>query len=734
MPDMKIEMERIRREPLPRRTAADIQERVSGLMARMTLPEKIGQMFQTTHWSGIVTGPEYDTHQTLEKVRKGKIGSFQGLTDNQVIYQLQKIAVEETRLGIPLLFCLDIIHGCRTTFPTNLAMSCSWNPELVRKSISVVAAESAHSGVNLTFSPMLDLVRDPRWGRVMESNGEDACLSSAFAEAYVRGYQQDNLSGYDTVACCAKHYVGYGAVEAGREYNAVDLSERVLRNHYLPPFAAAIKAGVKMVMTSFNTLFDIPVTANEPVLRGMLRGDLKFRGVTVSDYSSSAEIKCHKIATDDETVAVKCLKAGLDVEMMSNSYINHLEAAVAKGRIPATLIEEACARILTLKYELGLFDNPYKNIYADPEQNFQNSKYRVQAFETACESAVLLKNDAVLPLGTDRKIALIGPFSDSKDVIGAWGGKADWNATVTLKEAFEDAGLPFIHERGSNVYDGLDATAATRAAAAADIVVLAVGEPGNLSGEAASRTCLDLPGVQNELFTAVLAAKKPVVVVIFSGRPLTIGDWIEKTQATLWAWQLGTESGHALCALLTGARNPSGKLTMTFPRSVGQIPLYYNFLPTGRPYMPENPTEMFRTHYVDLPNEPLFPFGFGRGYSPFVYGAMKTDKEILKPGDAVTVSVDVFNAGTYDGAETVQLYIEAECFSVARPVNELKKFAKRKIKAGHSETFTFSLDSDDFAFWNADMVFISEPGRYQIKVGPSSAELQMTVIVLSLTT
>ncbi len=372
MSEMENEMKQIRRDPLPRRTKTQIRELVATLMARMTLSEKIGQMFQTTHWSGIITGPDYDTHRTLAMVREGKIGSFQGLTDNQVIFQLQKIATEETRLGIPLLFCLDIIHGCQTAFPTNLAMSCSWNPELVRKSMAVVAAESAHSGVNLTFSPMLDLVRDPRWGRVMESNGEDACLSSAFAKAYVQGYQQDDLSGYDTVACCAKHYVGYGAVQAGREYNTVDLSERVLRNHYLPPFAAAINAGAKMVMTSFNTLFDIPVTANEPVLRGMLRSDLGFQGVTVSDYSSSAEIKCHKIATDDETVAVKCLRAGLDLEMMSTTYIHHLEAAVARKKVSETLIDEACARILTLKYELGLFDNPYKNIYADPEQNGRN--------------------------------------------------------------------------------------------------------------------------------------------------------------------------------------------------------------------------------------------------------------------------------------------------------------------------------------------------------------------------
>ncbi len=343
---------------------------------------------------------------------------------------------------------------------------------------------------------------------------------------------------------------------------------------------------------------------------------------------------------------------------------------------------------------------------------------------------MLLKNNGVLPLTKDRKIALIGPFSDSKDVIGAWGGKADWNATVTLKEAFTAAGLAFVHENGSNVYDGLDVAAVTRAAANADVVVLAVGEPGNLSGEAASRTSLDLPGVQNELFAAVLAAGKPIVAVIFSGRPLCIGDGIGKTAATLWAWQLGTESGNALGALLTGSRNPSGKLTMTFPRSVGQIPLYYNFRPTGRPSMPENPTEMFRTHYVDLPNKPLYPFGFGIGYSLFVYGKMKTDRAILEADDIVTVSVDVANTGLHDGAETVQVYIEAECFSVSRPVNELKKFAKRMIVAGHSETFVFTLDRDDFAFWNADMQFVAEPGRYQIKVGPSSAELQTTSIVL----
>lgn len=588
--------------------------------------------------------------------------------------------------------------------------------------MKIVAFESSHSGVNVTFSPMLDLVRDPRWGRVMESNGEDPYLSQQIAKAYIRGYQQNHLTGYDSIGACAKHYVGYGAGIAGREYNTVDMSERVLFNFYLPPFQAAIDAGVKMVMTSFNTLFDIPVTANQYLLRNVLRDKLGFRGTTVSDYSSCDEIINHKIAVDDREVAKKCLIAGLDIEMMSKTYRHHLKDLVKKHEINPLLIDEAVARILTLKYELGLFDNPYKNIYADPETHYMHPRARKQALEMAKNSAVLLKNTGSLPLSTMDDIALIGPFIQSKDIAGAWGGKGNWHDNVTIHQAFSEH-RSFAYAEGTLVFEKTDIPAAVAMAAKADKVILALGEPYFYSGEAASRANPVLPAVQRELYQEIRKVAKQLIVVIFAGRPLLIDDIASSADAILYAWQLGTESGHAIYQILTGIHNPSAKLTMTFPKVLGQVPLYYNYLKTGRPYNPANPTDTFKTHYLDVQNEPLYPFGHGLSYSVFRYSPIHAPLRRLSSNQSISVSVDITNETDVSGTEIVQLYIEALHFSVSRPINELRGFQKITFDPHETKTVRFHLKKEDFAYYNIDMDYVAEMGEYLVKIGPDSSHL-----------
>lgn len=722
MTTLRQEIQRLKRPVLPIRTEEEIKALVEALMQKMTLAEKIGQLYETSHYSGVVTGPEYHDQDIVKDVRSGRIGSLQGLMNNEVIYQLQRTAVKESRLGIPLFFALDIIHGCRTVFPTNLAMSCSFDPDLIEKAMKIVAFESSHSGVNLTFSPMLDLVRDPRWGRVMESNGEDPYLSQQIAKAYIRGYQQHHLTGYNSIGACAKHYVGYGAGIAGREYNTVDMSERVLFNYYLPPFQSAIKEGVAMVMTSFNTLFDVPVTANKYLLRDVLRDKLGFQGVTVSDYSSCDEIINHKIALDDREVAKKCLMAGLDIEMMSKTYRNHLLNLVKKQEINPLLIDEAVARILTLKYKLGLFDNPYKNIYADPELHYMHSRARKQALDMAKNSAVLLKNEQVLPLKSSDKLALIGPFIQSKDVAGAWGGKGNWHDNVTLYEAFKEH-REFAYAEGTLVFEKTNLLEAVNVASSAEKVILALGEPYFYSGEASSRANPVLPEVQMELYREVRKVAKQLIVVIFAGRPLLIDEIATTADAILYAWQLGTESGHAIEQILSGTHNPSAKLTMTFPKVLGQVPLYYNYLLTGRPYNPLNPTDTFKTHYLDVRNEPLYPFGHGLSYASFRYSSLRANKRRITKDGSITFSIDITNDSAIAGTEIVQLYIEALHFSVSRPIHELRGFQKIHLAAQETKTVRFHLKKEDFAYYNIDMNYLAEPGPYVVKVGPDSAHL-----------
>ena len=724
---MEKDILNIKRNPIPKRTKEEINILVNNLMSKMTLKEKIGQMYQTGYTGTEVTGPQFDSSSTVQNIKEGSVGSIIGLYENTVIYNLQKVAVENSRLGIPLLFCNDIIHGCRTAFPVNLALSSSWNPQVVYDCASVSAYESSHSGVNLVFSPMLDLVRDPRWGRVMESNGEDPYLSSVLAKAYVEGYQGD-LTSYDTVAACAKHYVGYGAALAGREYNTVDFSRRSLFQYYLKPFKAAVEADVKMVMTSFNVFEDVPVTANKYLLRDVLRDKLGFEGVIISDYTSSMEIMNHKIARTEREVAKKCILAGLDHEMIYTSYINYLEELVNEGEVDVKLIDEACYRVLYLKYEMGLFDNPYKNIYHDFKSYWLSDEAKAKSLNAALESAILLKNDNnVLPI-KNEKIAVIGPLAETKRVIGPWAGKAEVEDCISLLEALDSEEHDYVYAKGSDIFETNDELIkeAVEKAKSSDKIILAVGEHHHMGGEANARADIRIPDAQVALINELAKLGKPIVLLTFSSRPLDLTNVVDVADSILHVWFLGTMSGLAIEKLIYGKVNPSGKLTMTFPYTLGQVPVYYNHLNTGRPYEPNN---FYTSRYMDIPNEPLFSFGHGLSYSNFKYSNLKIENKQIKKNDTIKVSVDVKNESNVSGYEIIQLYIEALSFSVARPVLELKGFKKIWFEANESKNITFELDSNMLSYYNIDMEDIVEDGEYNIYIGPSSDNLLKDTII-----
>ena len=715
------------RQPIPKRSKEEIDSLVVDLMTKMTLKEKIGQMYQTGHEGTEVTGPQFDASKTVKNVKDGIVGSIIGLLNNEVIYSLQKTAVEESRLGIPLMFCNDIIHGCKTAFPHNLAMSSSFNPDVVYDCASVSAYESSHSGVNVVFSPMLDIVRDPRWGRVVESNGEDPYLSSVLAKAYVEGYQGD-LTSYDKVAACVKHYVGYGATLAGREYNTVDFSRRQLFQYYLKPFEAGINADVKMVMTSFNVFEDVPVTANKYLLRDVLRDKLGFEGVVISDYTSSMEIMNHKIAKNAKEVAKKCVIAGLDHEMIYTSYIDHLEELVLNEEVDKKLIDEACYRVLYLKYELGLFDNPYKNIYFNQEDYWLTDESKSKALNAAIESCVLLKNDnKALPLNETEKIAFIGPMVKTQEVVGPWGGKANFHDCISLAMALEQEQHSYLYAEGSKIHETnqelIDEAILT--AKQADKIVLALGEHQHMSGEANARADIRIPEAQIKLLDELSKLGKPIVLLLFTGRPLDLTNVVNKVDSILNVWFLGTMSGYAIEKLIYGKENPNGKLTMSFPYTVGQVPVFYNTLNTGRPY---DGVTFYSSHYLDIPNHPLYPFGYGLSYSNFEYSNLTIENKVVKKDDIIKVSVDVFNNSNVAGKEIVELYIEAQSFSVARPVLEFKDFKKIHFDAYEKKTIEFELDSNALSYYNIDMIDTVEEGLYNIFVGPSSNKLLKDVI------
>jgi beta-glucosidase len=712
-----------------------IEKKVDSVLALMNLGEKIGQMNQYNAF-GAPTGPLVNQPSDMEDIRAGKVGSLLNLSGAERTRKAQEIAVNETRLHIPLIFGLDVIHGYRTVFPIPLAEACSWDIEMIRKSAEIAAMEATAEGLHWTFAPMVDIARDPRWGRIMEGAGEDPYYGSLVAAAKVKGFQGDDLALPGTMVACAKHYAAYGAAEAGRDYNTVDMSERRLREVYLPPFEAAAKAGAGTFMNSFNELDGMPATGNSFLVRHILKGEWGFDGFVVSDWASVWEMIAHGVAADSSEAARLAALAGSDMEMISSCYINNLETLVREGKVSEKLIDDAVRRILRIKFRLGLFDDPYR--YCDTLREktlILHPDHIRHAREIARRSIVLLKNeDGLLPMAkTVRSIAVVGPLADDHDApLGNWRAKGMPGDVVSLLDGIKNAvgdHTSIIYEQGCGVLDQSEAgiDRAVRAARSAELVIAVVGESAFMSGEARSRAYLDLPGKQQALLEALHKTGKPVVMVLMNGRPLTL-NWAEENMpAIIEAWHLGVQAGNAIADVLFGDYNPSGKLTVSFPYAVGQIPVYYNHKSTGRPATPQNP---WTSRFMDIPNEPLFPFGFGLSYTTFGYSNLRLDRTEMGFDDTLTVTIDLANTGKIAGEEVAQLYVRDLVGSVTRPVLELKGFRKVMLQPGESVSLSFKLSSTDLAFWNKDMEFIAEPGDFHVFVGPNSSELLQASFIL----
>ncbi|KWX77443.1 beta-glucosidase BglX [Paenibacillus jilunlii] len=702
----------------------------------MTLEEKIAQLLQLAAPfydkpgdESEITGPmeelgiEYDT--------KRAVGSVLGIAGAEKMMAVQKEHLASNRLGIPLLFMADIVHGFKTIFPIPLAVGCSWDPELAEQSAEIAARESAVSGLHVTFAPMVDLVRDARWGRVMESTGEDPYLNAVFAKAFVQGFQGDNLKeDVSRVAACVKHFAAYGLAEGGREYNTVDLSERQLREYYLPAYKAAVDAGVEMVMTSFNTVNGIPATGNRSLMRGILRDEWGFDGVVISDWAAIKEIIAHGAAEDEKEAAFKAIYSGVDIDMMTTSYVNHLPELVAEGLVDEALIDEAVLRILVLKEKLGLFENPMRG--ADPELEQQivySQEHRKVSQRLAEKSSVLLKNDGVLPLQADQQVALIGPFAASGDILGWWSWQGSQETAVQLGESMQkvsgDPGKVVISE-GCSIDTITEAglAEAVKAASAAEIIVLALGEASEMSGEGGSRSDIRLPAAQLELVREMKKLGKPVVAVLFNGRPLDLHGVYDEADAVLEAWFPGSEGGAALADILYGKVNPSGRLSMSFPYSVGQIPVYYNAYNTGRPKPAEHTDNRYISQYTDIPNEPLLPFGFGLSYTTFAFEGFSLSSDRMSADRPLEARVTVTNTGNMAGTETVQLYIRDMSGETVRPVKELKDFRQVQLHPGESREVVFQIEESQLRYHHSDLTFSSDPGMFTVYVGANSRDTQ----------
>lgn len=719
----------------------EIERKVDSLLELMTLREKVGQMNQYNgFWD--VTGPVPDGGDAAVKyknLREGGVGSMLNVQGTEEVRKVQQIAVEETRLGIPLIIAFDVIHGYKTISPIPLAESASWDMEAIRRSAEVAAAEAAASGINWTFAPMVDISRDARWGRVMEGAGEDPYLGSRIAYARVKGFQGDDLSDPLTVAACAKHFAGYGFSEAGRDYNTVDVGTSTLHNVIFPPFRAAMEANVRTFMNSFNDLNGIPATGNRFLQRDILKGDWNFDGFVVSDWGSINEMMAHGYARDKKHAAHLAVEAGSDMDMESSAYIDELEALVKEGKVDEALLDDAVRRILRVKYELGLFEDPYK--YCDPEREKEvvgAEEHMDAVLDMAKKSIVLLKNEGdLLPLkksGLD--IALIGPLAGDKDSpLGSWRLAADANTAVSVLEGMQNyKGNELVHQEGVKLAEGetafvfetkintSDRSGMEEAVAAAkdkDVVIMVLGEHGFQSGEGRSRTRLDLPGLQQELLEKVYEVNKNIVLVLMNGRPLALPWADEHIPAIVEAWQLGSQSGNAIAQVLYGDYNPSGKLPMSFPRHVGQMPLYYNYKSTGRPVIP-GPELVFWTHYIDESNDPLYRFGHGLSYTSFEYKDLKLSSDSMSKGGSIDLTVTLANTGEREGKETVQLYIRDHFASVTRPVRELNAFQQLTLEPGEKKEVSFTITEKDLEFYTANNKWEAEPGEFTVYIGGSS--------------
>jgi len=717
------------------------EARVDALLGQMTLEEKAGQLNQLS--TDALTGPKGTVENTDGLIRTGRVGGILNLATARETNAYQREAIEGSRLHIPILFAIDVIHGFRTIFPIPLGLSASWDPPMVGQTARFAAQEASSQGVRWTFSPMVDIARDPRWGRIAEGAGEDPYLGSAFARAYVRGYQGERLDDPTSVVACAKHFVGYGAAEGGRDYNTTEISERTLRDVYLPPFRAAVGEGVGTIMSAFNAINGMPASANAFTLTQVLRREWNFRGFVDSDWTAVREIMLHGIADNERTAALKGFLAGVDMDMQSSVFLPNVPDLVRSGQVPMARLDGAVRAILRVKFALGLFEHPYvaESVVPPPEMAAQGKALARRAAE---ESFVLLENRKVggaplLPLAAPagRRIALIGPLADSADdMLGSWSCKGDSSEMVTLRSAMSEHaarhGMHLTFARGTDVSGTSESgfAEAVEAARSADVVVLALGESCRSSGEASSRSHLSLPGNQEKFLEAVEGAGKPVVLVLFSGRPLSIAWASEHVSAILMAWFPGTQAGPALVRTLFGEAAPAGRLTVSVPRSIGQVPIYYNHLNTGRPRVDAiglgstKPDPYFVTGYVDQTNTPLYPFGYGLTYTSFSYSPAHVSATSLSAGainlgqSRLTVSAEVRNTGDREGTETAQLYIRLRGTSVARPVRELKGFQRVHLAPGESRHLEFKLGREELAFWNADMKDVAEPGSLYVWVAP----------------
>lgn len=706
---------------------AAIESKIDALLQQMTLEEKIGQMtLYTSDWD--VTGPTIRSGYRKD-IEAGKVGAIFNAYSVDYVRDLQEIAVEKTRLKIPLMFGYDVIHGHRTIFPIPLAQAATWNMEAIEHSERIAAVEATAEGLNWTFTPMVDIAHDPRWGRVMEGCGEDTYLTNRIAVARVKGFQGNNLAADNTMVACAKHYAAYGAALAGRDYNTVDMSDRVLRETYLPPFKACVDAGVGTFMTSFNEVDGIPATGNEYLLREILKKEWDFDGFIVTDYTSITEMVPHGIVADNKEAGELAVNAGVDMDMQSGIFNDFLAKSVKEGKVKVEDIDDAVQRILRIKMLLGLFDDPYK--YCDKQRQdtlIYHPEHLAFARAFAAESMVLLKNhDQTLPLSKQLgTIAVIGPLADSKkDMIGAWSAAGDNNKSVTVLEGIKEK-VPtqrVVYARGCEV-EGDDRSGFDEAitlVSRSDAVVLVIGETKEMSGEAASRSEITLPGVQQELAEALIATGKPVVVVLMNGRPLDL-SWLDAhAPAILEAWFPGTQAGHAVADVLFGDYNPSAKLTMSFPRNLGQVPIFYNNKNTGRPMS----ADKYTSKYLDVPNTPLYPFGYGLSYTTFQYENLKISSPVLKANQKIEVSVQVTNTGKMAGHEVVQFYVRDLVGSVTRPLKELKDFRKIYLEPGAQSIVTFEITPAALEFLTRDMQWAAEAGDFEVFVGTDSGTTNM---------
>jgi beta-glucosidase len=730
-------------------TAADqkMNTFIKNLLSKMTLEEKIGQL-------NLLTGGEATTGSVVStgvesKIKNGQVGGIFSLTTPARIRKAQEIAVNQTRLKIPIIFGQDVIHGYKTTFPIPLALSCSWDMALIEKTARIAAVEATADGLNWTFSPMVDISRDPRWGRISEGSGEDTYLGSEIAKAMVKGYQGDDLSKYNTMMACVKHFALYGAAESGRDYNTTDMSLHRMYNEYLPPYKAAVDAGAGSVMTSFNDINGVPATANKWLMTDLLRKQWGFDGFVVTDYTAVNELIDHGLG-DLQAVSALSINAGVEMDMVGEGFLTTLKKSVQEGKVKEQQITNACRLVLEAKYKLGLFEDPFRYCSEERAKNeILTPEHLKVARETAAQSFVLLKNQGhILPLKKAGTIALIGPLANTgSNMPGTWSVNSDLKNTISLLEGLKanaGADLKILHSMGTNLLTdpeyqkratmfGRDIPRDNRSeeemineavatAQKSDVVVAALGESSEMSGESSSRTNLDIPEPQKRLLQALLKTGKPVVLVLFTGRPLTLKWEDENVPAILNVWFGGTEAANAISDVLFGKVNPSGKLTATFPQNVGQIPLYYSQKSTGRPLEEGKWFSKFRSNYLDVSNEPLYPFGYGLSYTTFDYSNLKLSKTKFKAGETITATITVKNTGAVEGKEVVQMYIRDLVGSITRPVKELKGFQKINLKAGESKDINFKIAVEDLKFYNADLKFVAEPGDFKIFIGTNSRD------------